>query len=227
MKKFYLLIVATLLSGAAFAQSVKYGIKVGANLANVTKTTFEFNGASEESLQPKSLMGYQFGTFANISLANTFAIQPELLFSTQGWKGKESGVEEGTPYTAETTFKSTYLNVPVLFEYKPILGLGFILGPQFGYQINKKQDFKVSALGMSQTESLNSEDLDNEAKDAGFEYNKFDLAAVVGAQYTITKFVVGLRYNMGLTSSSKSNIDGLKLKGGKNNVFNFSVGYTF
>ena len=225
MKKIYFLLAsAVLISSAATAQSVKYGIKIGGNMANWSKETATMQSASF-SQSFGSVIGYQVGAFINLNVAGKVGIQPELLYSTQG------SVQEanGAGFFSETTIKTSYVNLPVLFEYKPIGGLGLLIGPQLSYQISKKAERMSSSNSVVVTEKFDSDQLDEMAAEEGKKFNTTDVGAVFGAQYSISKVVIGARYNMGLISNFKidnPNND-FEYKGPKNNSFVVSLGFHF
>jgi hypothetical protein len=123
MKKFFLFLV---LSGACLATSaqIKYGVKAGMNLANVS-------GDVEGN---KMKLGINAGVFAKFSLTETISLQPELVLSTQGAKEKYSF--EGISVDAKNNL--TYLNIPVLAQYNTASGFFAETGPQFGFLISAK-----------------------------------------------------------------------------------------
>ncbi|MBO9635680.1 MAG: outer membrane beta-barrel protein, partial [Chitinophagaceae bacterium] len=73
--------------------------------------------------------------------------------------------------------KLNYLNIPILFCYRPINLVAFQLGPQFGTLLNQDKNL-----------------LDN-GKEA---FKKGDISLLVGAQLNLLKFKVGARYVIGL-----------------------------
>ncbi len=85
-----------------------FGIKGGVNFANIN-----IDEASSKT-------GYHFGVFADIPLGERFAIQPEVLFSTQGAKIADTEVDFG------------YVNIPILLRLKLLSILNVHAGPQIG-----------------------------------------------------------------------------------------------
>ncbi len=125
MKK-NILFVLLLVSTASFAQHFELGAKAGVNISN-------FSGASNEAdLKAKSLIGFHAGGFVSLFLGNNFAIQPEVLLSTQGAKLEQTG--------SETDYKLTYINVPVMLKYRSNGGFYIEAGPQIGFKVNEKVD---------------------------------------------------------------------------------------
>ncbi|MBO9561321.1 MAG: PorT family protein [Niastella sp.] len=124
MKK---LIVAAclLMSATSFAQTFQLGIKGGVNVSN-------FTGGNFENIDKKSLVGFHAGGFVSFFLGDNFAIQPEVLFSSQGAKLKNAGNEQN--------LKVSYINVPVMLKYRFNGGFYLEAGPQIGFKVNEKTD---------------------------------------------------------------------------------------
>jgi opacity protein-like surface antigen len=204
-----------LFSAITFAQDIKFGAKVGLNISNLS-------GDVEDS---KSLIGAHLGGFAEISISEKFAIQPELLFSMQGAKSEYSETDVDYSYNEETKTKLNYLNVPILAKYYVADKFALLAGPQFGILMSAKEDYEFSET-LSGTTDSGSESID--AKEF---YKSLALSFNLGASYSITEnFFVDARYNLGLSSIAKDYTDefgdstSLKIN---NNVFQFSVGYKF
>ncbi len=133
------------------AQSIRFGIKGGANFANQ-------NGDAPPEFESKeSITSYHAGLVSEIKLFDRFAIQPELLYSTQGATYKNA-VEE---------FKNElgYLSIPVLAKIYLSESLSLELGPQASFLLNdrKNVDFGdaktfefgvVGGLGLNITKNL-------------------------------------------------------------------------
>lgn len=122
-------IIITLLvfamSLTAKAQALQIGVKAGLNYANFTGT----------EIQTDAITSYHAGLIAEIKLLDKFAIQPELLYSTQGATYKDAGEE----------FKNElgYIAIPVLA--KIYLGESFSLelGPQASFLLSEKNDVDI------------------------------------------------------------------------------------
>jgi hypothetical protein len=131
-------ITAILITGAASAQHsdtpagrVSLGIKGGVNLYNVQ---------NDDNTKYDQRIGYNFGLLGHIHLDNQFAIQPEIVYSTQGAK------------IGNTKYNLDYINVPVLFQYMFDNGFRLQAGPQVGFLMsatNNKDDFNPIDFGVS------------------------------------------------------------------------------
>lgn len=194
MRKIILSALAVFAFSFANAQQTKFGVKAGLNIAN---QKFEAQGSS---ITGNSIVGIQIGGFAEIEVADKFAIQPELLFSTEGSKLKAEG--------QEVLFNLSYINVPVMAKFYPAEKFSIQAGPQLG--------LLVSAKG--KLDGGSKEDIKEGYKSINFGLN-------FGAGYEFTEnCLLDLRYNLGLSDVAKDNEEGLKMTG---SVFSIAVGYKF
>jgi len=118
MKKIILAAVAVFAFGFVNAQDVKFGAKVGLNVATLT-------GDVEDA---SSLIGFQVGGFAEIKVSDKFAVQPELLFSAQG----------STDDFDNSDLNLNYLNIPVMAKYYVAESFSLEAGPQIGFLMSAK-----------------------------------------------------------------------------------------
>lgn len=134
MKKYVLyatILVATFaVSPAMLFSQVQLGVRAGVNFSNVIYKDADGN----KSLSTDLIPGFHIGAIGDIALADDYYVQPGILFTTKGFKMQESDGD------AKVTFKLSpyYIEVPVNFLYKPILGNGRLLlgvGPYFAYGI--------------------------------------------------------------------------------------------
>ena len=172
MKRIIFSAVLLLLISGAYAQHVEYGIKGGVNFANIR------DDAANNNADGKT--GFHLGGLAHIHITRSFAIQPEIVYSTQG-------AEYGN-----SKLKLNYINVPVLAQYMFADGFRLQTGPQLGI------------LTTSEWKNGNTEtDVDN-LSNADFSWS-FG-ASYVGH----SGLGVDARYNLGLTDVSKSNTTDLQ-----------------
>ena len=121
MKKL-LSIPLLLLSFTLFSQEFQLGLKGGVNVSN-------FTGGDFHDVDKKALIGFHAGGFVSFLFGDHVALQPELLFSSQGAKIKRAGNEEN--------FKITYLNVPLMLKVRFDGGFYIEGGPQAGFKLNE------------------------------------------------------------------------------------------
>jgi hypothetical protein len=203
MKKVLLAATAIFTFGLATAQDISYGAKAGLNMSTLT-------GDVEDA---KSIFGFHVGGFVEIKISEKFAIQPELLYSTQGAKSEFQEDFEGTLVKVSETLNLGYLNIPIMAKYYVSEKFNIQAGPQIGLNLSAKAKAEASFDGVSFSETVDIKD-EVEALDLGFNF---------GLGYNISEklFLEG-RYNIGLSNISKDS----EFKA-QNGVFQLSVGYRF
>lgn len=193
MKKIILSAIAVMAFGFTNAQETKFGVKGGLNLAN-------WAGGDVEDT--KSLVGFHVGGFAEIKVIEKLAIQPELLFSTQG-----TTVDAGA--FGDFDVKTNYLNIPVLAKYYIVDKFSVEAGPQLGVLLSAKFD---------------GEDVKDDFKTIDFGFN-------LGAGYHFTENIsVNLRYTIGLSplaDNADIEDEGDYYDSAKNSVLALSFAYKF
>ena len=200
MKKIILSAIAVMAFGFTNAQEVKFGVKGGVNFANLT------GDVDDASMK----VGFNVGGFAEIKVSDKFSVQPELLYSTQGAKEKESG----SGYNAEYKLNLGYLNIPVMAKYYVAQGFSLEAGPQIGFLVNAKSKFESTTGGL--TVSGTEDVKDN--------FESIDFGVNFGAGFDFTENVsAGVRYNVGLSNIAKDSGDNKV----HNSVLSLSLGYKF
>ncbi len=154
-----------LIASTANAQHNNFGIKGGLNY-------YTIKSENNSSFDPK--IGFNLGLISHIHLADQFAFQPELVFSTQGTKNSMNS----------TKWNLNYINLPLLFQYMFDNGFRFQAGPQIGLLLSAK------------TENNNS------SADVKDSFKGIDLGFAFGASYVHppSGFGVDARYNFGLSN---------------------------
>jgi hypothetical protein len=111
-----------MLSVVLFAQDARLGFKGGLNIAHLNN-----NNNNEWG----SRVGFNAGILAHIHLDPNLAVQPELVYSSQGTKY--------TPNNREHNLRLDYVNIPVLLQYMFSNGFRLETGPQLGFLVNVKE----------------------------------------------------------------------------------------
>jgi len=170
MKKLLFVAVTIFVLNSIQAQGIKLGVKVGANLTDMSGVSFK-DGYK---------FGYHAGFFSELMLTKKFGIQPEILFCETNLRVGDSlgSLYNGISITDIAKVKLQYISIPILLDYKPIPFLTLQAGPQFG-------------ILMNQTKPLSAN-----AKDA---FKKGDLSLLLGAQLNVFKFRIYARYAVGLS----------------------------
>jgi hypothetical protein len=182
---------------------VRFGLRAGANLSNVTKD-------ANADFSTGSKIGVNAAAFLELPLANVFSIQPELQFSQKGFKN--SGTFLGNPYEYKQT--TNFIEVPVLAKIKPTKNFGILVGPQFSFLASTKTNFTTTNASY---ESLVKEDNNNLRKNI--------LGGVIGIEASAANFVVGLRYNVDFQTNNGDGTSSTPKY--KNQVTSLSVGFIF
>ena len=82
-------------------------------------------------------------------------IQPEILISQKGFQG--SGTLLGSPYSFKRT--STFIDVPILFAFKPSEFITVLAGPQYSFLLKQKDVFTSSITSYSQEQEFKNDDI--------------------------------------------------------------------
>src|SRR5690606_23253190 len=96
-------------TGNTSSNPVTFGVKGGMNVSSLS------NGA--DLSDSKSKIGFNAGVFANIPLASSFSVQPEVLYNDLGSKVTREYSVLGNNYKSEYSRNLGYVAVPVMFQY--------------------------------------------------------------------------------------------------------------
>lgn len=161
------------------------GIKGGYNLAAVS---FDGNGETDQR------DGFHVGVYGESFISDSFSIQPELMYSQQGYIIKSSN--------STFTQKLDYINLPVMLKAYPSKNFFLEAGPQVGLAISHKEMYE----GFITTSRE-------------FDPNKFDWGMNFGAGFkTDGGISLGVRYHLGLGNLYDTNDKAY------NRVLQFSLG---
>ena len=171
-------------SSSLFAQG-NLGINFGLNDDNFGSIENIKTKIDDYDLDLKNSTGFQLGLFTEIDLI-TFYIRPEfnLIFSKS---------KNGTAFTsannntnilsesiniAEHTYKSTDIQVPIIFGYKVLGPISIFAGPTFKYNLSNSSNFDLEEIE-----------------------DKYNLSLLLGTRVKVKSFSVGLRYERGLNNN--------------------------
>ena len=200
MKKLLFFVALTMVSTIVHSQEVRFGFKAGANYAFL-------GGDSEDgnlSLNLGARVDMHIGGLVEIPLSEKFALQPEVLYSSEG---ADYSILFGQSYE----LKLNYIRVPILAKYYITEGLSVEAGPSFGVLLSAKRD------GYTYEEGEDSDEKNN--------FKSFDAAVAIGASYRLPMGIFfSLRFNAGLMDiNDRAGYDHKD----QSNVFQISTGYTF
>ncbi|HEU4470388.1 MAG TPA: porin family protein [Flavisolibacter sp.] len=209
-------VLALLVTGQAFAQSMvktaskpSFGIRAGVNFQNI-------NGkdASGDDLENELTTGFHGGVNAELPLGTGFYLQPGVLYS-----------QKGAAFENDVKVRLSYIEVPVNFVYKPILGTGNMIlgfGPYVGFGIGGK-------IKYGNIETDIEFDRDYNALDPASRFKSFDAGGNLLAGYEFAnRLSFQLNAQLGLVNINKenpaNNDDDTRWR---NTGFGLSLGYRF
>lgn len=191
-----ILFAATSLATANAQGQLQFGVKGGLNLSTVTVSN-GFNGYSYSTLP-----NFNAGLFLKVPVVRGFSIQPEIMYSGQGFKSADGNAGEYSEHV-------NYMNIPILAKFTHRSGLFLETGPQFGLRLNAKD-----------VENSVSDDISSA-------YNSADFSWVFGAGFKIPMSPVGFdfRYNVGITNVANDSYygNGYGQYGVRNGVFQLDL----
>jgi hypothetical protein len=192
MKKLAFLFLAGISFATTNAQQFQFGVKAGANFATFTGDNVQ---------DAKTLVGFNGGVYAKISVTHSISVQPELVYSGQGTKTDDGGLT--------ANLRNDYFNIPVLLKYQNFTGLFIETGPQLGFLMSAK--LKVSGDSFDEKSA----------------YNSADFSWVFGVGYKIptTQLAIDLRYNLGISNIANNNQGGSSSSSVHNGVFQIGLMY--
>lgn len=213
MKKFFASIaIVTLIATGAQAQTMVktggsgVGIRAGVNFQNL-------NGQDEDGddLDFDMMTGFHAGLTFDLPLGSSgFYLQPGVLYS-----------RKGAEIDNQTKIKIGYVEIPLNFIYKPILGTGNMLlgfGPYVGIGIGGK----VESPGGDADIKFNS---DYDMSDPAPQFKRIDGGANLLAGYEFAnKLSLQLNAQLGLMKINPKPYDNASVK---NTGFGLSLGYKF
>lgn len=215
MKKLLLSASAALLvaaaAPAAHAQGVRFGVKAGANLSNLS-------GDLVNQDQYKNRFGFQGGIMVNFGLGDIISIQPEVLYSQKGFKyADQQFTVLGNTYRNTGNVRYDYLDVPVLVRVRAA-GIFFEVGPQYSYLMNvstnREQTLNGNNVGNAGSGTTN---LDNVRRN--------ELGYVGGLGFQASNGVMlGVRYTGAFTDFAKDNYSNNDFRNARNSTFQAYVG---
>jgi hypothetical protein len=148
-------LIIILISGSILTQAQEkvsqpgssgFGIRAGVNFQNI-------NGKDDNGDKIKNdlLVGFNVGINLDIPVGTDFYFQPGLLYSIKGAKSNDDFLGQ----TLNTTLKISYVELPLNFIYKPLLGRGHMLlgfGPYVAMGIGGKATYENN--GSEQSENI-------------------------------------------------------------------------
>jgi hypothetical protein len=198
MKKL-LLVIVLFVSGGIVSAQTKFGVKIGYNAANVSTNEPDIK---EDG---KTLSGIGFGAFVDFAVSKNFSIQPQINYNRKGVAIGHGG------HTDKVQFN--VIDIPVNALYRTNSGFFIGGGPNIGYNLSAR---------------LKSEQDPTENFDFTFgkgvdDVKRLDLGLNLLTGYEFKNgLFLSANYLAGLTNLSNDASEKWR-----NNLLNFSIGYTF
>ncbi|HWY37824.1 MAG TPA: porin family protein [Bacteroidia bacterium] len=154
-----------------FRNRLLFGLKAGANYSNV----YDSQG---ESFQASPKFGLAAGAFLAIPIGKYLGIQPEVLFSQKGFQA--TGRILGGSY--DLTRTTDYIDVPLLFAFKPSEFFTLLAGPQYSYLLKQTDVFTNGTTSAAQETEFENNNV-----------RKNTLCLAAGIDITMKHIVIGAR----------------------------------
>ena len=207
-KILFLSLILSSFSLYTFGQNSQFGFKGGLNLSNMT-----VEGNDDSNLKA----GFHAGIFNKIGITESFAIQPEVLYSSKGFK---LNYDDNAIADGETKFNLNYIDVPVKLVFNLSRDFEFQLGPYFSYLAGANVETDAQVLDYFNIDSTDELDREN--------FNAFEVGLTGGLGFTIDPLVFGFNYNLGLTQVAKDDEPTEAMLGdAKNTVIQVYAGILF
>lgn len=200
------LVLQSVIYGQASNEDIRtrmtLGLRVGANLSNV------YDESGEEFVaDPK--IGLVAGGYLSIPIGKFLGVQPGVYYSQKGFEG--SGKLLGSPYEVKRT--SSFLDVPLLLEIKPVGLITIVAGPQFSYLLKQKDEFKTDLGTVEQVEEFENDDI-----------RKNIMGITGGVDVNLNNLVIGVRAAWDVQKNGK---DGASTPRYKNVLYQATLGFRF
>ena len=194
-KKISVLFALVILTAGYTQAQFKLGVKGGFYGASVT---MKYEGEKiDEDYRPYYKPGFLIGLVGEYAFNNFFAIQPGIIFATQGYKQENSYPQLG--YYIKETKSLNYIQIPINAQCK-IGKLILQAGPYLGYGIGGKSKRESTLDGDTRTTEHKIKFGDGDDDDISYMPKAFDFGIGLGAGLQFNKMQLGLSYNIGLAN---------------------------
>ncbi|MAW21065.1 MAG: hypothetical protein CMD16_01545 [Flavobacteriales bacterium] len=206
MKKITLLIFITFISLGMFAQSLlptKYGIKLGANIANVSSTANE----DVKNIDNSALVGIAGGFYMEIALNDKWYINPELVYVQKGvlfdydfthiYENTSTNQAEKDEHNTSNELKLAYIELNPTISYKTPYKIALNFGPSLSFLI--EDEYIMTDTG--DDDALQNHEV---LKEGVFAAESFDVGLNLGLSYYISEnLIIDGKVNRGFMSIGK------------------------
>lgn len=179
-------------------ETFESGLKAGLNITGIIPV---------DDIEASFRLGFHAGGFVKVPLNKSLAFRPELLFTQKG----ASTIVEVWGLTATSKNTISYIEVPLLMQYKIADAVNIQAGPYLSYMVGMKIK-------------------DNDEEISLADYNRFDYGIALGSTFNLGDFELGARYSLGLPIIGKDktvlNLT-VNTYNARNSVISISAGYRF
>lgn len=152
---------------------LRLGVKFGVCRSNVYDSEGdEFNSEAK--------FGFTGGAFLKIPIGRLAGIQPEVLLTQKGFKGRGNLI--GSPYDFKRT--SVFLDIPIMLAVKPSEFISLMAGPQYSYLLNQKDEFTSTTTSYAQEQEFKNDNI-----------RKNILGIVAGMDINLNQIIISGRYS--------------------------------
>jgi hypothetical protein len=192
----------------------------------------------EEKPEAATGIGFHVGAYLEFMFSDKIGIRPELLYSARKTSDTETNTATFDFFGTTTTTKTesdnnttlSYLEVPILLNYKVNDRFSFQVGPGLGLLMSAKNKFDATTTtttttGGSSTTTTTTSSGDSDSKEG---LRGLEIGAVAGINYELESGLsFGLRYWRGLSTLNEVTDFGAATVKTNANVLQVSVGYAF
>ena len=179
-----IIILCFLLTSSIIVAQGNLGVNFGLNDDNFGSIENIKTKVDDYNLDLKNSTGFQLGLYTEIDLI-TFYIRPEinLIFSKSKNGTAFTNLDNDNTFLNETiniaehTYKSSDIQIPIIFGYKVIGPISLFAGPTFKYNLSNSSNFDLEDIK-----------------------NKYNLSILIGTRVKVKSFSFGLRYERGLNN---------------------------
>lgn len=131
-----------------FRDKLTFGLKAGLNYSNV----YDSEG---EEFTTDAKFGLAAGAVLSIPIGKYIGIQPEILISQKGFKGKGKILGGNYSFTRTTD----YVDIPLLFLFKPSEFISVVAGPQYSYLVRQTDVFVNATTSIEQEQAFENDNI--------------------------------------------------------------------
>ena len=220
MKKIILLtlIISSLGVNAQSLLPIKYGIKVGANIANISSIPND----GVKNIDNTALIGVNGGFYMEIALNDKWYINPELIYTQKGASftyeyTHDYEVDQRDVHNTTHELKLAYIELNPTISYKASDKLSLNFGPSVSFLITP--DYIV-LTDKGENDDLSSHE---ELSEGAFKEEALDVGLNIGISYYLTdNFLIDGKVNTGfmkIGEVSKETYTGTTSNEARSNVF--------